>query len=67
MSLNSADELLGVAPGENKIPQNLLTDDNCKELAFPNIFPTGEFGYKVSREFPLSAVKYFNQRLLNFT
>ena len=30
------------------------------------MFPTEKFDYKVKREIPLSPVKYFNQRVLNF-
>ena len=39
----------------------------CEELAFPYLFTNGRFEYKVEREIKLSLVKYFNQRLLNFT
>ena len=55
-----------MAPGQGKTPVSILNDDHCEELAFPYLFPTGTFGYKVKREVPLSPVKYFNQRLLNF-
>ena len=36
-------------------------------MAFPHLFPTGKFGYKCEREVAISPVKYFNQRLLNYT
>ena len=36
-------------------------------MAFPYLFPTGKFGYKASRQVPISPVKYFNQRLLNYS
>ena len=42
-------------------------DKYCEELAFPHIFSNGQFGYRVEREVKLSPVKYFNQRLLNYT
>ena len=57
---------IAIAPGQGKTPLSILHDDYCEELAFPYLFPTGKFGYKVKREVPLSPVKYFNQRLLNF-
>jgi len=60
-------EHISIAPGENKIPSSVLTDDSCEELAFPYLFPTGKFGFKVERNVHLSAAKYFNQRLLNYT
>ena len=44
---------------------SFLSDQYCEELVLPHLFPTGKFGYKVKREIPLSASKYFNQRLLN--
>ena len=56
-----------IAPGENKKPLSLMTDENCEALAFPYLFPRGKFGYNVERDVPLSASKYFNQRLLNYT
>ena len=59
-------ENITIAPGENKKPLSLMTDENCEELAFPYLFPRGKFGYNVERDVPLSASKYFNQRLLNY-
>ena len=55
-----------IAPGQGKTPLPILRDDYCEELAFPYLFPTEKFGYKVKREVPLSPVKYFSQRLLKF-
>ena len=60
------DENLIVAPGQGKTPVPIVNDEFCEELAFPHLFPSGKFGYKVERDIPLSCVKYFNQRLLNF-
>ena len=56
-------EELSIAPGEGK----QIIDNFCEELAFPYLFPNGKFGYKVEREIKLIPVKFFNQRLLNFT
>ena len=42
-------------------------DQECEELAFPYLLPTGKYGYKVERDIPLSPAKYFNSRLLNYT
>ena len=56
-----------IAPGEGMQPMSILMDEKCEELAHPYLFPTGKFGYKVQREIKLSPVKYFNQRLLNYT
>ena len=59
--------ILDRAPGENRSPLSFFNDDFCEEQAFPHLFPKGKFGYKVERPVLLSPVKYFNQRLLNYT
>ena len=58
---------VSVAPGEGRKPLSIFEDENCEEMAFPHLIPTGKYGYKIEREIPLSPVKYFNQRLLNYT
>ena len=63
----SHDEFINIAPGQGTIPLPILSDSNCEELAHPHLFPTGKFGYQVQRDVPVSPVKYFNQRLLNYT
>ena len=60
------DDNVIMAPGQGKTPVSVLNDHHCEELAFPYLFPTRKFGYKVKHEIPLSPVKFFNQRLLNF-
>ena len=59
-------ECISKAPGEGRQPKSILNDRSCEELSFPHLFPTGKHGYQVQREKTLSAVKYFNQRLLNY-
>ena len=61
------EENITVAPGEGLKPISILTDKHCEEFAHPYLFPTGKFCYNVDREIYLSPVKYFNQRLLNYT
>ena len=56
-----------LAPGEGKKPVSILNDKLCEELGHPHLFPTGQYGYKVEREIPLTPSKYFNQRLLQYT
>ena len=55
-----------MAPVQRKTQISILNDEYSEEIAFPYLFPTGMFGYKVKREVSLSSVKYFNQRFLNF-
>ena len=57
---------LEMAPGENKSPLSFFNDEYCEEQAFPYLFPKGKYGHKTEREVPISPVKYFNSRLLNF-
>ena len=54
------DDNVIMAPGQGKTPVSVLNDDHWEELAFPYLFPTGKFVYKVKREMPLSPVKDFN-------
>ena len=60
------ENLLNIAPGQNKSPTSFFNDDFCEEQAFPYLLPRGKYGYKVLREVKLTPVKYFNQRLLNY-
>ena len=55
------------APGENKMPLPISSDENCELLAHSYLFPTGKFGYTYQRGISLSPSKYFNQRLLNYS
>ena len=60
-------EIYNIAPGENRHPVSIMTDQKCEELAFPILFPKGRFGYKEERDIKLSPVKYFNARLLHYS
>ena len=61
------EEGIVVAPGEGKKPVSILNDKFCEVLGHPYLLPTGQYGYKVGREIPLTPSKYFNQRLLHYT
>ena len=54
-----------IAPGEGKIPINLLRDIDWDIKAFPMLFPSGKYGLDFPRTKKLSPQQYFNQRLLN--
>ena len=60
-------EIYNIAQGKNKHPVSFMMDKNCEELAFPVLFPKGQFGYTLEREMKLSPVKYFNARLLHYS
>jgi hypothetical protein len=53
------------APGEGKIPQNILTTENWDALAFPMKHPNGKFNLHHKRKRKLSDQYYFVQRLRN--
>jgi cobalamin biosynthesis protein CobT len=57
--------VFSIAPGEGKRPISIMTDENCEEQSFPQLFPTGEFGFNVKRNVKLSPKKYFIGHLLN--
>ena len=50
MPCKMSKENVTIAPGEGLTPVSILRDKHCEELAYPYLFPTGEFGYKVQRE-----------------
>lgn len=56
---------LSVAPGEGKIPSNILREEDWDVKSFPNLHPTGKCGMKQKREVKLSDQQYIDQRLKN--
>ena len=57
------ENLLELAPGQDKGTRHILFDKKCEELAFPKIFFRGNFGYTFPREHHLTPIRYFNQHL----
>ena len=66
-SVCKMEEGIVFTPGIGKKPVSILNDKFCEELGHPHLFPTGQYGYKVEMEIPLTPSKYFNQRLLHYT
>ena len=62
---SDCDLQLNIAPGEGKKPKPMETDLSSEELSFPQLFPTGEFGFSSKREEKLSLKKYFQARIQN--
>lgn len=56
---------IAIAPGEGKIPSNLMREDFFDVKAFPRHHPSGKFGLDHSRMYKLTPKHYFEQRLLN--
>ena len=55
-----------IALGQGKKPFSILNDEFCEEQTFPSLLHKSKFGYKPLRDIPISPVRYFNQRFLNF-
>ena len=64
-SENSKSKPVSIAPGEGKIPTDLMRDKDFLINAFPHLFPTGKYGLNEERNVVLSMQKYFTQRLQN--
>lgn len=62
---DGSNAIVKIAPGEGKIPSNIMREEHMDVKANPRHHPTGKYGLNHPREFPLSPVQYFNQRLLN--
>ena len=56
-----------VAPGEGRIPTNILREHNCDVKAFPAKHPSSKFGMDHDRKVKLSRQQYLKCRLLNYT
>ena len=56
---------ISFAPGEGKIPENILNSDNWDTKAFPMKHPDGKNGLHQKRSKKLSDQYYFAQRLRN--
>ena len=61
------ENLIKLAPDQDKGTKHILFDKKCEELAFPKLFFRGKFGYTFPHENHLTPRRYFNQRLLNFS
>ena len=48
-----------IAPGEGKIPTNIMREENVDVKAFPRHHPSGQYGLDHKREFKLSPSQYF--------
>ena len=65
IAANGANQAIKIAPGEGKIPTNMMREEFIDVKAFPRYHPDGQYGLCHEREFKLSPSQYFQQRLLN--
>ena len=56
---------LSIAPGEGKLPTNLLEEKDWDLKTFPGLHPDGENSLNSNRDKKLSEQDYFIQRILN--
>jgi hypothetical protein len=56
--------ILNIAPGEGQKPKGIEIDTHSEELSFPQLFPTGKFGFSMSRPQKVSLKKYFQTRII---
>ena len=54
-----------VAPGEGKIPTNIVTEKDWDIKGFPGLHPDGKCGLDAERVVDLTKQKYFEQRIMN--
>ena len=54
-----------IAPGEGRVPSNILTELNFDVKSVPKHYPTGRFGLHYKRKLKILPKMYFNQRFLN--
>ena len=62
---SEASQCLAFAPGEGKVPENILMSDNWDIDAFPMKYPDGKNGLHQKRERKLTDQYHFIQRLRN--
>ena len=61
----SSEQCFSIAPGEGKIPNNILQDKDWDMRAFPVLDPTGDNNLNCQRKVKLPVQQFFQQRLFN--
>nr|XP_057920504.1 uncharacterized protein LOC131117065 [Doryrhamphus excisus] len=59
------DNILNVAPAEGNNPVRLLSDHSNEAKCFPVLFPRGRFTFHDTRQYRLTASRYFNNRIMH--
>ena len=62
---DSFEKIFCIAPCEDNKPVPFYKDMSSEVKAFPNLFPSGEYGFCCDRSTKVSLTKYFNARLMN--
>ena len=56
---------ISIAPGEGKIPTDILYEDDWDVKSFPGLHPDGQNGLHESRKTRITDQQYFEQRIMN--
>ena len=59
----SSDEVVNIAPCENRIPVSTYSEPDFEALAFPRQFPEGKNHFNQERDVNISVTKYLHARL----
>ena len=62
---NEAPKAISIAPGEGKVPKDILQDKDWDMRAFPALDPTGENSLNCQRTVKLTYQQFFQQRIFN--
>ena len=62
---SAVNQKISIAPGEGKIPTNILQEDDWDMKSHPHLDPTGENNLNKKRKIKLSNLQFFEQRILN--
>ena len=62
---SSNNQIIALAPGEGKVPTNILYEKDWESKTFPNLLPDGKNSLHEERQIKLTPQQYFVQRILN--
>ena len=64
-TVGKGEKCITIAPGEGKVPSNIMRQEHFDIEAFPKHHPSGKYGLNYKRDHRLTKQMYFNQRLQN--
>ena len=62
---NDGPKAISIAPGEGKVPKDILQDKDWDMRAFPALDPTGENSLNCQRTIKMTYQQFFQQRIFN--
>ena len=61
----SNSDIIAFAPGEGKVPTNILFEENWEPKTFPTYYPDGKNSLDSKRNIKITPQQFFTQRILN--